>query len=541
MAGELDTATALPFPLPEGLADQVAVDTREHIVFTDKRNASNHLLLTWQKRNKDIGFLYTIKIAEVDEVARLRANGMRQLLPDEDDMKVRNDAMQMILQAARYGASDLHIMNRGTHAEFQVTVKGGLRVLDKRSHEEGLAIARAIFQGIAKVRGSSYNILEFQSAQVSGDVLPPESRLTSIRIIRGPAYPQEHEGSFMTLRLQYSTSNQGIEAKTEKTALLPLELPRRPEGTFQLPAMGYTPSNIQKLKRLMDAPNGIIIFTGPTGSGKTTGMFEALKEIARSKPHRRLVTAEDPVEYPMEWAVQMAITEARNDSENGEAYSERIRVALRMAPHIILLSELRGPDVAVAALEAAVTGHQVWTTMHVTDPFLFVERLEIMDRQRLAREVFCDHKVVRGVVAARLLPQLCRKCSTPLTSAQTGELDRRIAQALSTWGDLSRVRVKGCGCQACDHHGTTGRFAVVEVVSMDARVMSDFIQHGSDYARTAYRSRPDADPSMLEASIRHVLNGLVDPRDVEENVDLIEPKCIVSAPIASTREAAHAQ
>jgi len=266
------------------------------------------------------------------------------------------------------------------------------------------------------------------------------------------------------------------------------------------------------------------MFTGPTGSGKTTAMYEALKEIARVKPQRRLVTIEDPVEYPMEWAVQMAITGASNDAETGAAFGERIRVALRMAPHIILLGELRGPDVAVAALEAAVTGHQVWTTMHVTDAFLFVERMELMDRHRLERRVFCDHKIVRGVVAQRLLPKLCPHCSVPLPDAPNA-LSKRIIMALSTWSDdLSKVRVVGKGCAHCGNDGTLGRFAVAEIVVTTAALMRDFIEHGSEIARDNYRALTSSDPSMLESAIQHALAGAVDPRAVEDSVDLIEPR-----------------
>jgi hypothetical protein len=188
-----------------------------------------------------------------------------------------------------------------------------------------------------------------------------------------------------------------------------------------------------------------------------------------------------------------------------------------------LLGELRGRDVAIAALEAAVTGHQVWTTLHVTDPFLFVERLEIMDNQRLARKVFCDHKIVRGVIAQRLLPQLCRHCSTPLSKAPN-VLSSRLVKTLQTWGNLDHVRIKGAGCDKCNYDGTTTRFAVAEVVVTDSALMKDFIDHGSETARDNYRARPDADPSMLEQAIHYALSGAIDPRAVEEEVDIVTPK-----------------
>ncbi|MCC7005947.1 MAG: Flp pilus assembly complex ATPase component TadA [Ottowia sp.] len=506
-------------PVPNGMAEKLAINHAEKSVYVDSNTYSAPLFRTWLDRNKSNGISLNVVKKEMDEIATMRNNGMRVTSDIDSDMVVRGQAIDMISQAARYNASDIHMMMRGTYTEIQTVVKGKLRVLARKSQAEGEALARAIYQGLAKTRDASWNPLDFQNAQISGDALPVELGLTSLRIIRGPCYPQASDGSFMTLRLQYSSTL----AIKPGVNLRALELPRKPAGELQLQRMGFSEKQIAKLKVLMDAPNGIVIITGPTGCGKTTTLFEVLQDLARSKPHRRQVTAEDPVEYPMEWAVQMAVTDTKNDTETGDAFGERIRTALRMAPHIILLGELRGPTVAVAALEAAVTGHQVWTTLHVTDPFLFVERLELMDTVKLNRRVFCDHKIVRGVIAQRLLPTLCPHCSIALRDRPEA-LPQRMVSALKTWEDISAVRVKGNGCEHCDEDGTVGRSAVVEVVVSDATLMRDFIEHGSETARRNYRTREDADPSMLASAIEQALAGLVDPIEIEECVDLIEAK-----------------
>ena len=498
--------------------DKVAIDKHNKILFVERGAMGDPVLLTCIERNAARGLKYTVKSVEFDEIANLRNQGFKQskVSKDEQDMLIRGEAIDFISTAAKYRASDIHIMLRGNHCEIQIVVKGGLKVLARKSQQDGESLVRAIYQGLAKVRDAGFLELEFQNAQIPGDELP-NTNLTSVRIVRGPCYPESMGGSFMTLRLQYNNN------KVEKISLPQLEEPRKPEGTFQLAKMGWTPGNIDKLRLLMDAPSGVVIFTGPTGSGKTTSLFESLQDIAREKPYLRQVTAEDPVEYPMPWGVQMAVTNAKNDTENGQAFGERIRVALRMAPNIILLGELRGPDVAVAAIEAAVTGHQVWTTLHVNDPFQFVDRLELMDATRLARRVFCDPKTIQGAVGQRLLPKLCRRCRK-LASVKTDVLSPRLIRSLSTWGDIGRVHVKGEGCEECNFDGTTERFAVAEVVVFDGEVMSDFVEHGTAYARDRYRARPDADLSMLEASINYVLAGVVDPRSVEEKVERIDPK-----------------
>lgn len=504
-------------PLPRELADRVALDTLTGVLYVDDKAAGHPLLSSWMRRNQMDGHTLTKQVVEHDELANLRMNGMRQSANDEDiDQKVRQSAIELLCRAARYSASDMHIVIREGHTEIQIEVKGELRVLERNTKENGELIVRSIYQGIAGVRDASFSQYEFQNAQIAGSDLPQEAGLTSVRIARGPCYPEAQGGQFMTLRLQSSTAK----LKGQGGTLPPLELPRRPEGEFRVESMGLSKLQVEKLRLLMDAPAGVVIVTGPTGSGKTTLMYECMQEIARAKPDRRQVTIEDPVEYPMVWAVQLAVTDANTEADTGRAFGERLRVGLRMAPKTILLGEMRGPDVAAAALNAALTGHQVWTTLHVSDPFMFVDRLELMDQQRLNRKVFCDDKLIRGFVGVRLLPKLCAHCSIPLAKAPH-VLAPRVVSALQTWGSIEGVRLQGNGCSVCDGDGIECRFSVAEVVVTDQQMMTDMIERGTAAARSSYRARPDAEPSMLHSSIMRVLQGEVDPRRVEQNVELI--------------------
>lgn len=505
------------FELSGAIADRVAVDLVHKTAYVDREGSGNPQFLSWIARNRRSGLQLTIKVVEFDELGKLRERLSKLGSNDEDDQLVRAEAIDLIMQAAAFGASDMHLMVRAGHSEIQIVVKGELRVLERKTQEDGAAIARALYQGVAKTRDASYAPYEFQNAQIPGSELP-EAGLTSVRIVRGPCYPQAQGGEFMTLRLQYSTAR----FQTKRTDLPKLEVPRRPAGQFRLGEMGLTAKQIEKVQMLMDTPNGVVIVSGPTGSGKTTLLYECLQELAREKPHRRQVTIEDPVEYPMDWAVQLVVTDAHDEQETGAAFGKRLRVTLRMAPHNILIGELRGADVAAAALEAALTGHQVWTTIHVTDPFLFVDRLELLDSVRLSPKVVCDEKLVRGSIAVRLLPRVCPHCSK-LMSEHRDELKPRLVQALETWGDTSKVRLKGPGCDECQGDGTIGRFSVAEVVLTDRELMKDFIECGSAEARDRYQARPDADPSLLESAILRVLAGDVDPRAAEDSVDRITP------------------
>lgn len=501
-------------PLPESLQDRLAVDLNQHVVYADERLLGHPKLLSWKYRNRNSSVKFSIVPCDMNEIARMRESGFREPMapsPQQEALRTRAYAQSLLQQAAAYNASDIHLMMRGRYSEVQIMVHGELCTLDYLGHEEGQAVARAIYQGIAGSRDESYKPLEFQHAQISGSGLEIE-HVSSIRIVRGPCYPQSAGGEFMTLRMQYDAGHQ------PKVDLPPLPSPHFADTRLRLEEMGFDATQVQKLCRLMDCPNGIVVFTGPTGSGKTTTLFEVLQESARRKPYRRLVTVEDPVEYPMPWAVQMEVNGARNQKETGECYSERLRVALRMAPHIILLGELRGSEVSVTAVQAAITGHQVWTTLHATDPFLVVDRIELMDPQRLNRKIFCHPRILRGIVSQRLLPRLCPHCARSL--AESTE-EKRLLSALSTWGDTQNVRFRGTGCLHCQGTGVAGRKAVAEVVLCDESLMRDFLEEGSEIARQRYRLRPDADGSLLERSIALVLEGGVDPVAVEDQVDWI--------------------
>lgn len=504
--------------LPTSIAPLVAFNENAMHLYVSDKVISDPVFLTWRERNKRAGYDFTVTQMGLDEISDLRSGGMRKEENVEIGLDVKNEAIRILDTASQYGASDVHFMLRGSHAEIQIVVDGKLMTLRHETHSDAGALVLAIFQGIATTKDASFNPLDFQNAQISGDNLPTSMNVSSIRIVRGPCYPQG--ASFLTLRMQYTKNH------TPASNMPKLSHPKIPDGVLRLSTMGYSPSQVQKIKLLMNAPNGLVVFTGPTGSGKTTAMFEALQEMARIKPYRRLVTAEDPVEYPMPWGVQLPITNAKNASETAAAFSAITRTMLRMAPNVIQLGELRDADVALTAMEMSVTGHQVWTTLHVDDPYLLVDRLELMDAVKLNRKIFCDHKIVRGIVAQRLLPKLCPHCSVSLSEKNaSNQIEDRIYRALSTWGDTSRVRVTSeSGCVVCSGRGTMGRFAVAEVVITNAKLMDNFVKHGSEMARKEHRKGADADVSMMESAILKCLEGTVDPVSIEDKIDLIESR-----------------
>lgn len=509
--------------LPEKLVEFIAIDKQRRTVMIEQRRVGDTHLLTWLDRCRAIGLKFTVIPAELDDIIFARQHSHRPPTRTGADEKVeiilenREAALSLLQRGAAYRASDIHILLRGSHTEIQFRVKGELGVAGRVSQHEGEAITRAFYQGIAVAKDASYTPLEVQNAQISGPILNGTG-LSSVRIVRGPSHPVEDGGGFMVLRLQYSETR-----ASSSSIILPslpkLQLPRSPLGELQLTSMGYSAAQAERLKFVMEGSSGLTVFTGPTGSGKTTSINELLKELARRSPGKRIVAIEDPIEYPMLFALQLVITNVGQT----DPFADYLKHALRMDPDTIFLGELRSVEAFLAAFQAALTGHRVPSTVHVTDPFTVPDRIEILDPVRLARKMFWNSKIVRGVVNQRLVPHLCPNCSIPLRNSNQSLIEPRLMSALKTYGNLADVRLRGDGCPRCHESGINDRLAVAEVIATDPRLMRDGNEHGADVARRNFRKRSDSDHSILHTTMQRVLAGLVDPRDVGDNVDVVVP------------------
>lgn len=505
--------------LPQSLAPYVVVDLPGHAVHADARRAGDPLLHSWTVLCHAAGIPMRIVQADPEAISEMKRNRAQRKstpahhhVPQSRDM--RQVAVTLLKTAAQHNASDLHLLLRQTHAEVQIRVKGRLRVMEKLAADEGRALSRAFFQGLATVKQASYNPLEFQDGQIAGDVLK-DTGLSSVRLVRGPSYPVDQGCGFLVARLQYQSARP---MQGQSTQAYPY--PQTPPGEMNLRNLGYTDEQAEIVEELASAPSGIVIISGPTGSGKTFTLHEVLKHIARQRPYRRLITIESPVEHPMPWAIQLQATDT---SKSDDAFGDRLVSTLRADPDILLIGELRSAASAIPARDAAITGHMVWTTLHVDDPYMAIDRLEGMDRQHLNRQLLCDHKIIRGFIGQRLVGHLCPHCSLPLPE-HPGVLPERILSALPTWGDVSGVRLLGPGCASCSFDGIQRMIAVAEVVKTTPELMAAIARGGAAAGRAAHRASAQAGPTMLESAMRMVFEGRLDPREVEEAVDIIAPK-----------------
>jgi type IV pilus assembly protein PilB len=269
-------------------------------------------------------------------------------------------------------------------------------------------------------------------------------------------------------RIELSVNNQPIDLRV---SVLPtmfgesvvMRVLDRGNVNLDLDKLGMREDDLTQVRQLIHRPNGVVIVTGPTGSGKTTTLYSALREL--NDVSSKLITAEDPVEYDIDGIIQCQIK-----AEIEMTFARILRSMLRQDPDIILVGEIRDQETAKIAVEASLTGHLVFSTLHTNDAPSSIARL--LD---LGLEPFLVTASLEGVVAQRLVRKICLNCKAEYkpTEEQLMELELRPEDV------EGRVFFYGKGCDSCNNTGYRGRQGLYEIMTFDDEMRDMIIQHAS--------------------------------------------------------------
>lgn len=247
------------------------------------------------------------------------------------------------------------------------------------------------------------------------------------------------------------------------------------QGLLSLDKLGMPPELLGRLRRLIHRPHGMVLVTGPTGSGKTTTLYAALSEL--NEPAKKIITAEDPVEYRLPRINQVQI-----NSKVGLDFAAVLRAALRQDPDIVLVGEIRDQETAEIALRASITGHLVLSTLHTNDAIASANRLIDMGAAG-----YLVATALRAVVAQRLVRRICTSCKEPHSP------DVHEAAWLHTMlgAEVETARfMRGAGCPHCNGTGYSGRVGVFELLEMDESLADALRREDTaDFARLARQRR----------------------------------------------------
>ncbi len=264
-----------------------------------------------------------------------------------------------------------------------------------------------------------------------------------------------------------------------------------------LPELGFLSDDQALFERLVQLPDGIILVTGPTGSGKTTTLYACLNYMNRTD--RKIITVEEPVEYQM-----TGINQVQVNTEIGMTFPAALRAMLRQAPNIIMLGEIRDKETAQIAINASLTGHLVLSTLHTNDAPGAVARL--VD---IGVPPFLVSSSVRAVMAQRLVRKLCTNCKEP------GELSEYEARSLNLDpAQLAKATpMKPVGCEKCRGKGFRGRLGIFEILVADDEIRQ-MINHNATTLQLRHRVRELGMRTLREDGIRKVLAGMTTAEEV---------------------------
>lgn len=283
-----------------------------------------------------------------------------------------------------------------------------------------------------------------------------------------------------------------------------------------LEQMGFHPEELTRINELLQSREGFVLVTGPTGSGKTTTLYSALKSIQARGVN--IITVEDPVEYRIAGIVQVQVHEKANLT-----FASALRSILRQDPDVVLVGEIRDHETASIAIQASLTGHLVFSTLHTTDAASSITRLA-----DIGVEPYKIAAALKGIIAQRLVRRLCVVCREPVTE----EIPERLRQ----WIPKGSLHYRPVGCGKCATTGYRGRMAVVEIL-MISRDVERSISAGEPSERIAEAARERGMKSLWDSGIGHVLAGNTSLDEVLRVLDIpleqrAAPEKSLVAPIA---------
>ena len=439
----------------------------------------------FEGRLRRMGVSYEKHLVDLSVISKAYELGNKESKNSELQSDMQMAARKLFSRAVEMHCSDIHIRVSNTNrTQILFRIHSDLVFIEEHPYDYGYRLCSTIYQAMSDVSDAIFEPMNRQDGRISNRKRIPEG-IDGIRIATSPIV----NGFIMILRLLFNDT-------TKDTNLVKL---------------GYDASQDRTIQIMKRQPTGINIISGPTGSGKSTTLQRVLSGIIReSEGKSHIITVEDPPEYPIPGANQTPVTNADTEEERRQAFQNCIKAAMRCDPDIMMIGEIRDGASARLAIEAAMTGHQVWTTLHANNAFAIVDRLENLD---IPIELLTDNNIISGLVCQRLLKLLCPHCSTPLMNVMKVYEQEAIERIMSV-APIDEVRVMGPGCDHCKHSGIIGRTVVAETVATTYSIMKHLKARDRLAAIETWKREQGGFP-MKEHAIMKVSQGLVDPFQAE--------------------------
>lgn len=439
----------------------------------------------FEGRLKRMGVAYQKHLVDMSIVSRAYEIGQAESHHRGDQSDMQMAARKLFTKAVEMHGSDIHIrVSKSNRTQILFRVHSDLVHVDEQPYEYGYRLCSTIYQAMSDVSDAIFEPMSRQDARISDRKKIPDG-IDGIRIATSPVV----NGFIMILRLLFNDTSRDTNLLT----------------------LGYEATQQRAFEIMKRQPTGINIISGPTGSGKSTTLQRVLSGIIReSEGKSHIITVEDPPEYPIPGANQTPVTNADTEEERRQAFQNCIKAAMRCDPDIMMIGEIRDGASARLAIEAAMTGHQVWTTLHANNAFAIIDRLENLD---IPIDLLTDDNIISGLACQRLLKLLCPHCSTPLINAMHAFEAEAIERIMSV-APMDQVKVMGPGCDHCKHSGIIGRTVVAETVATTYSIMRHLKARDRLAAIDTWKNEQGG-LTMKDHAILKVSQGIVDPFQAE--------------------------
>ncbi len=465
------------------------------LVSKSHTNNPQVLSLIAEARLSDIGEL---KIEPVDinrvQLCYERTDEFGGSRSRHDEARMRREVLTLVGDLAKKRASDIHVVVGEQSCTVRARIDGLMTHVAEWPPEFGHNFCAAAFT-MADAADVNYQPYEYQGARVSNrkDLQLPEGVIS----LRLQFNPTTFGGRAMIIRLLYTAD--------ERTS-------------SDIMGLGFTPEQLEDFETLRTKPFGINIVAGPTGHGKSTTLQRNIISILQEHHYNiAIYTVEDPPEYPIPGAVQMPVVNASSAQARGEEFTKAISASLRSNPDRIMIGEVRDAASAQLAFEAAMTGHQVWTTLHSNDAMTITFRLRdlAVENYKLG-----DPSLLTGLISQRLVRLICPKCCL-----QTREEDLGfgiLARLETAEVPIHKVRRRNPkGCEHCGYgSGYIGRTVVAEIIMPDNQFL-EYVQQNRKVDAEKYWLAQLGGRNMVEHAIDRIITGEIDPVDAERVIGLL--------------------
>lgn len=499
---KLLTATGAMFELPRDTQNLIAYFSGGEIVISRTHRYDGRVLAFLELLNRrgrkmfepfysDLGLISSIyKSYE----SRLGVVGRGRT---DFDNQMQKDFVDIIAKAAAQKVSDIHVEVADQTTIF-FRIDGSMQPVLEYNTQWGESFLRAAFAS-ADISNANYAVNEYQSAQKDGrtplrgtkDLYLPSGVLG----VRMQFNPIAFGTRYAVMRLLYDNPSEGIKTEQE-----------------------FGPYEQRLLARMRSFPTGLVIVAGPTSSGKSTTLVRNMSMMLRERDYEiNMITVENPVEQKIYGARQMPVVNTTNEEQREEKYVEALAAALRSDPDTLMVGEIRTLAAAELTVRGALSGHNVWTTLHANSAIAALTRLLDLGVEPFKLK---EETLMRGLVSMRLFKRVCPHCREALMNHPERGAYRRVLDAYGEIG-LRQVYQKGPGCAHCNGTGNIGRVKAGEIIITNSEFLGLALSGNTNGAVRYWLENMDG-RTLKEAAAALMLQGIISVDELERWVGQLD-------------------